>query len=247
MSYSNVLRNIIATANITQEELSNKCKKMNAPISRGQINKILNQKAKAPEENVSRAIANICNTDDRELVLEGYLEKAPKEFIEFLNIFQDKTFQVGLEFINIIYNLSNKDMNTLKEIYRKETMAKMILETLDNDDEVFLDKEDFQINKKNSYTNIIFNNAPCLKMEDNSMEGKIPKGSKLRLVMRETYKNGDIILVKVKKQKKPIIRTVFFIGRDICLCAFNNEYDNLYLKNGDYQILCCIDSIEIKI
>lgn len=88
MSYSKVLKNIIADTNITQEELSNKCKELGAPISRVQINKIRNEKASAPEDKISRAIAKTCNVDDRELAIEGYLEKAPKEIIEFLIYFK---------------------------------------------------------------------------------------------------------------------------------------------------------------
>jgi len=94
--YSKVLQRIIADSNITQEELSEKCKKLNAPISRGRINSILNNKAPAPSEKVSRAIAQICNIDERELVLEGYLENAPHELIDFLNKFQEELFELSL-------------------------------------------------------------------------------------------------------------------------------------------------------
>lgn len=245
MSYSKVLRNIIANANITQEELSNKCKELAAPISRGQINKILNGKAAAPEEKVSRAIAKICKVDDRELVIEGYLEKAPKEIVEFFNIFQDNLMKISLIFIENV--LDKKNMEILKELYRKETKAQMILEILHNKKEIFLDKETFEIIKKNKNINIMFKDFQYLEMEDNSMENKIPKGSKIKLEVREKYKNGDIVLVKIKGQKKPIIRIIFFMGRDICLYAFNNEYKSLYLKNGNYQILSAVSSIETKL
>ena len=44
MSYSKVLNEIVANADIKQTELSKQCKELGAPISREQINKILNRK-----------------------------------------------------------------------------------------------------------------------------------------------------------------------------------------------------------
>lgn len=38
---------------------------------------------------------------------------------------------------------------------------------------------------------------------------------------------------------------VFFIGKNICLYPFNNEYKSLYLENGNYQILSAVSSMEI--
>lgn len=240
--YSKVLQKIVAGANITQEELSNKCKEEGTPISRVQLNKILNGKAKAPDENVSRTIAKICNADDRELVIEGYLEKAPKEFIQFLNIFQDVLMQLGLETIE--KQINNEDLEILKEMYRKETLSKVILEMLDMEKTTIPNFDNIAIDKN---LNILLENSNYIEMEDDSMQDKIPKGSKLKLKTKEKYKNGDIVLVKVRNDKKLLIRTIFFIGRDICLCALNRRYNSLYLKYGEYQIITGVDSVEIKI
>lgn len=241
MAYSTVLRNIIAEANITQEELSNKCKQLGANISRVQINKLVNNKVHAPNEETSRAIAKVCNVDDRELVIEGYLEYAPKEFIEFLNKFQDTSMSMTLDCFQ--KELTKEELDIIKKEYRKETLAKVILETIDEKL-----NEDYTENLlKIAKNNELFKEQSYLIMQDNSMENKIPKNSKLRLKTKEKYKNGDIVLVKVKNQDMPIIRMAIFIGRDICLYAFNNEYTSLLLTPKEYKILAYVDSIEIKI
>ena len=245
MSYSKVLKNMVADANITQNSLSEKCKELNAPISRGQLNKILGGKAPAPEEKVSRAIAKICNADERELVLEGYLDKAPKEFIDFLNVLQDTFMKVGLDFIE--NEISNEDIEIIREMYRKETKAEVIINLLDMDKEIKVDKEKVTVNRKDNSIELLYENTHYIKMEDDSMQDKIPKGSKIKLKLKEKYKNGDIVLVKVRDDKKPIVRVVFFIGRDICLYALNKKYTSLYLKNGEYQIISSVSSVEIKL
>lgn len=243
--YSKVLQKIVADANITQEELSNRCKELGTPISRGQINKILNNKAPAPEESISRSIAKICNVDDRELVIEGYLEKAPKEFLDFLHKFQDLLSEIGISFFEP--NLNKEQNNMLKELYKKETITQTILGILDEEETIEINSNSVIFEDKENGINITFNDFYCIVMEDDSMENKIPKGSKLKIKIKEKYKNGDIVLVKVKGKDKPVVRVVFFIGKDICLNAYNNKYDSLYLKEGDYTILSAVSSFEIKI
>ena len=245
MSYLRVLKNMVADANITQNALSEKCKELNAPISRGQLNKLLAGKVPAPKEKVSRAIAQICNVDERELVLEGYLEKAPKELIDFLNVLQDTLMQVGLNIMETKINEDNVEL--LKEMYRKETIVKTILGILDMEKKFNIDTENFKTQIKNNELEFLIENTQFIQMEDDSMQEKIPKGSKIKLIIKEKYKNGDIILVKVRNEKKPIVRLAFFIGRDICLYALNKKYNSLYLKNGEYQIISGVSSVEIKV
>lgn len=242
MSYSDVANRMISETNFTQKEISDKCKELGVIISREQLNKILNGKAPAPKEKVSRTIAKICNADDRELVIEGYLEKAPKEFIEFLNIFQDASLNMGLQAME--NKLTDEEISIIRDLYKKETLAKIIVEMLDMDCTQSLDMNNVEIDKN---FNIIFENNNYIKMEDDSMENKIPKGSKLRIKIKEKYKNGDIVLVKVRNNEKPIIRIIFFIGRDVCLGALNKKYNSLYLKNEDFKIIAEINSVETAV
>lgn len=241
--YSIVLRNMIADANITQEELSNRCKELGTPISRGQINKILNNKAPAPGEYISRSIAKICNVDDRELVLEGYLEKAPKEFIELLNKFQNMLSEIGLYYVAPILNEEQK--NIIKEIYKRETLAQTILDILNSDDIVKIDSNSMKFEDKESQTKIIVKDFSCITMEDDSMEPRIPKESKLRIKIQEKYKNGDIVLIQAGEKR--FVRTIFLLGRDVCIYPLNSNYPSLYLKNGEYKIIAKIESIEFEI
>lgn len=242
--YSKVLQRIIADSNITQEELSEKCKKLNAPISRGRINSILNNKAPAPSEKVSRAIAQICNIDERELVLEGYLENAPHELIDFLNKFQEELFELSLTQLENKIDKETKE-KLLKE-YKKETNVNLILEILDMEENLPLYENNYKPDIEEEEKNIIFNfEYPSFTIEDDSMENKIPKDSKLKLKIQEKYKNGDILLIEYNNIN--YVRLAIFVGKNTFLYALNSKYNSLYLNNEQFKIIAKVTSIEIKL
>lgn len=240
--YSKLLQKIVAEANITQDELSNKCKELGCPISRGRINEILNGKAIPPSENVSRAIAKICNADERKLVLQAYLEKAPHELIDFFNRYQELLFELSVSRLENIIKEDTKKI--LLEEYKNQTILDIIIEVLDMKNNITTDNDYFKVtNEKNDL--VINFETPYIIMNDNSMESKIPKNSKLRYIIKDSYKNGDILLVEYNNIK--YVRLAIFLGRNIFLYAFNPEYKGLYLKNEEYKIIAKINSIEIKI
>ena len=90
-----MLRNVVANTNYTQEEICKRCTELGIKISKSYINKLLNNKQQAPTEEISRIIANVCNCDERLLVIEGYLDKAPKEIREVF---------ISLKNTTMIYN-----------------------------------------------------------------------------------------------------------------------------------------------
>lgn len=244
MKYADILRNAIDKENLSQGEISNKCKELGAPISRGQLNKIISGKVTPPQENVSRALAKICNIDERTLVLSGYLEKAPKELRDFFNKLQDFCMNTSLLISETDYN--NDLIEDLKNCYREETREQFILTILDMNFNINVLKDIASNNTLANFQNI--NNIEDLTfitMEDDSMERKIPKGSKLRLIIPKKYNNGDIVLVETKNTR--FIRVLFNIGKDIALFPFNSNYTSLLLKNGDYKIIAKIKSIEIAL
>ena len=241
--YAKILKNMIADANITQEELSKKCSEMGTPITRNQINRILNRKANAPEENISRSIAKICNADERELVLAGYLEKAPHEFIEYLNKEQDLSLEMGLAFLG--EKLSNEQKEVVKELYRKETLVELIIKTLDIKDIPKMPQNLFDVKIDDDKINTIYNELMFFIMKDDSMQDKIPKGSKLRLESKDKYENGDIVVLEVNGEK--IIRMIIWIGRTIFAYPLNKNYQVQMLNNGEYKIIAKIRSVEIPI
>ncbi len=89
MAYSKLLNIAIASTDYTQEEVAQECCKLGVKVSRSQINKWLNKKSKPPRAEVSRAIATVCNVDERKLVIEGYMENAPKEIQDLIKMIRN--------------------------------------------------------------------------------------------------------------------------------------------------------------
>ena len=241
--YTNMLKNMIAEANITQEELSKKCKEMNAPISRGTINTALNEDGKVLDEKVSRAIAKICNADERELVLAGYLEKAPHEFIEFLNKEQDLMFEAVFPLLENI--LDSKQKETFKELFKKETLVESMIEVLDTEEAPKIPINLFETKIDNEKLKIICNELMFYTIKDDSMQEKIPKGSKLRIDIKSKYNNGDIVILKANGEK--IVRMIIWIGKTIFAYPMNKNYQAQILNEGEYEILAKVRSVEILI
>ena len=94
--------------------------------------------------------------------------------------------------------------------------------------------------------NIIFNfEYPSFTIEDDSMENKIPKDSKLKLKIQEKYKNGDILLIEYNNIN--YVRLAIFVGKNTFLYALNSKYNSLYLNNEQFKIIAKVTSIEIKL
>ena len=103
--YSKLLTRIIAESGFTSKQIVEKCNEMGNGIDTTRLSKLQNGKLPAPSPKVSRDIAKICNADERLLVIEGYLEKAPKEIID---IFMSIKFTTTMATLKVFTNKINK-------------------------------------------------------------------------------------------------------------------------------------------
>ena len=82
-------------------------------------------------------------------------------------------------------------------------------------------------------------------IKDDSMQEKIPKGSKLRIDIKSKYNNGDIVILKANGEK--IVRMIIWIGKTIFAYPMNKNYQAQILNEGEYEILAKVRSVEILI
>ena len=130
MPYYKMLNEIVAKTSYSQEEIANKCTELGVPMSKSYMNKLLNNKLSAPKEEISRAIAKVCNADERLLVMEGYIDKAPKEVSEAFNSLRNMQTLVVL---NTLENrMDNKTFEEFRELFEKEPLAKFIIDLIEN-------------------------------------------------------------------------------------------------------------------
>jgi len=235
--YSKVLTRIIAESGLTAKEVAEKCNEIGNGIDTTRLSKLQNGRLPAPSEKVSRDIAKVCHSDDKELVIEGYLEKAPKEIIEALNSIK---YMATISALNVFENgFDPKVITYLKEELEKEPLAQFIISLIDNKStNINIDNQKIEFVAEEDNFNMILNNPSSLKVKDNSMYPTIPKNAEITLKIQEKYNDGDIVAIKVNNKEDFIVRYALFKNDTILLTSLNpKEFETLEYKRKEITIL----------
>lgn len=238
MPYSKLLRKVVAESGYNSTEIIKKCEEKGRKIDKAYFSKLLNNKVPAPSEDLSRIIANICNYDERKLVLEGYFDKAPKEMIECINNIKRL---ITLSSLKIFDNkLNNEELNLIQDIMEQEPLSEFIIGILDCD--VNRENNIIKLSNKNE-TEISITEPIGIKIYDNSMFPLITENSQITLKIEKEYKNGDIVLLKTKDIKVPIARYILYDKDNIIITSLNKEFETLTYKIKDVEILGKVNKV----
>lgn len=246
MAYDKLLQKIIYNTSYTQDEISKKCAEIGTEISRSYIGRLQSGKSNAPTEEVSRAIAKVCNCDERLLVIEGYLDKAPKEI---------KDAFISLKYTAMLYGINmfeNKiDKNTIYQIKQKfeeEPLADFVLELIDSGNNIInMNEIGFEIESQNKQVVCSFANPISFKVTDNSMYPLIKENDEITIEIKDRYINGDTLAISIKEEKGIIIRQAVFLGRTIELVPLNKDYKTKSYNQEDLIILGKVKKIITEI
>lgn len=235
--YSKVLTKIIAESGLTAKEVAEKCNEIGNGIDTTRLSKLQNGKLPAPSEKVSRDIAKVCNTDGRELVIEGYLEKAPEEITQAL---MSLKYMTTVSALSVFENtIDKKALEYLQEELEKEPLAQFIISLIDNkatDINIYNKSIEFSVDKDNF--NMILNNPSSLKVKDNSMYPTIPLNAEITLKMQDKYNDGDILAIKINNKEDFIVRYALFKNDTILLTSLNpKQFETLEYKRKELTIL----------
>ena len=238
MPYYKMLNKVVSSTKYTQEEIANKCAELGINITRTYINKLLNNKLPSPKEEVSRAIAKVCNVDERLLVIEGYLDKAPKEIKE---TFITLKYLTMLSSLNILENsVDNKTLNELRKLYEEENLSDFIIELLDNGN-IAVDTKEKGYELKLEKDNLIFSltQPNAIKITDNAMYPLIKENDEVTFEIKDKnkYVDSDILLVKLNNEENITARQAIFLGNDVKLVPLNNKYISKLVHINDIKIL----------
>lgn len=243
MPYYKLLNNIIASTNYTAQQIINECNKEGLKINKAYMSKLRNNKVPAPSENVSRTIAKICNVDERLLVLEGYIDKAPKEIKEAFSSIKYMTIISALSFCK-----NHIDEETLKEIeneMNKEPLADFIISLIDNKaDRIDIDTDKFNVSSEDEKVTFSLREPIALPIKDNAMFPTIPENSEIFIKMQEKYEDGDILAIKIKGNEEITTRTAIFKDNNkILLVPLNNEYKKEIYEKDEIIILGKVEKV----
>lgn len=235
MPYHKMLQKIIRRQNLPNCEIIRLCKEQyNIPINPDHFSHVLNGHKAPFKIETSRAIAKICNADERLLVLETYFDKAPKEIQEVFTRLKNTIIYFGNNFIQ--NQLSRADYKIIAQALQQETMAEFIISIIELSDEA----SNYDINKfvfVDDHTKFIFQNTLFYPVPDDGMKPILCKDDQVCIKILDKYKNGDFVLFEDKLTNKQYIRQIIILGSDIRLLANNQEFESRTLKNDQIQIL----------
>lgn len=239
--YSKLLSKIIAESGYTAKEVVEKCNELGNGIDTTRLSKLQSGKLSAPSSKVSRDLARVCNADERLLVLEGYIEKAPQEIID---AFMSLKISIVASALNIYKNnFSQSNLVSLEKVkteLEKEPLADFIISLIDTGVENVSINEngiDLQAIEKDENITITLSQPTTLPAKDNAMFPIIPEGSKVYLEIRENYNNGDIVAIRTKDNENAIIREVVFNNNSVILIPLKKEFETLTYNKEDLTFL----------
>ena len=246
MAYKEVLSKMIKNSGVSLREISNRCKYFGVEVSSSYISQLQTGKLPPATEEVNVALANVCDVEAAELVIEGYLEKAP-EIIEhyillsmklnnqMLDLMANK-FETGVtsEEIQSVNFISKLDYNIhyfdiLKKRMRQETEI------------------DIKKLVGSKFAGKYRVESPIF-MEDDSMNPIIPISSVIEYKNTSVkewgkpsfeFKDNDIIvfIIRDDRTKKKYVRRYYKNDKSIILLAENKKYQPIYLPEEDILIL----------
>ena len=238
MSYSKLLKKLAVESGYTSTEIIEKCKENGVNIDKSYYSKILNGKHPAPSEDYSRIFAKVLGVDERLLVLEGYLDKAPKEVVECLNKIKELMINTSLKvYENEFANLD------LENIVNELSTSNFIVEILDADINTKTNNLMKLSNKNEDDIDVTLSEVVSLPVTDNSMFPLIPEKSKITLKIEQNYQNGDVLAIKTKDFDKAIVRYVLFDNENVILTSLNKEYETLTYNLKDIEILGKVNQV----
>lgn len=239
MPYNKLLRNIIASSNLTSSEIIKKCKKdYNVTITEGHFSKILNNHRKPPKEEISRAIAKVCGVDERLLVLEGYIDKAPKEILEALKIIQYLINTSTLVMSSNLRDLNTEQLEKMRKRLENEPISDTLLLIIDDKSNTNdLLKSNLNFSQTLLGTSIDIKIPEGIPIKDNGMAPIIESGNRVILDVKNSYNTSDIVVYKTNKQNTIKARILTKINSTFDMIALNKAYSQEIYNQDEITII----------
>lgn len=106
MSYASMLDSFITYSKLSLEEIADRCKQKGVDIHASYISKLRKGTRPAPSEEISRAIAEACRADADALVIQGNIERTPKqiidEYFQYKNFYESWTGDIPFQFVHLL-------------------------------------------------------------------------------------------------------------------------------------------------
>jgi SOS-response transcriptional repressor LexA len=236
LNYYELLNKMIEESKLTHKEIAEKCMEYGVRINPSYISKLRTGKQPPASDDVNIAIAKACGFEQSidNFLYEAYIEKAPsyiKVFLQeivalFRKVIRDSfTNQFPSEMRQLLIE-QIEQMSDYEIIKQSIGQLKLLLNSKNGD----IDQKENQL---------------VLRMTDESMEPKIPRGSTIYIIPTEEIRNGDIVVVSYKGQKR--VCRIFFIEKKVVLVSDNNKFEPIIEEQNNITIEGKVSHIMIEV
>jgi transcriptional regulator with XRE-family HTH domain len=238
MSYSKLLNTLIEKSGMTAKEIAEKCAEHGQKITASYISILRKEENKrVPSDDISRALAKVFGIDENILLLEAFLDNAPPLLKKALRNFYYATAEIAVNMFGgeIPQNLRED----FKKLIDEAPLSEIVIELAENtnlsfNNNVLIENEVID----GTTLNMQFHANPEFDVLDNSMEQKLPKGSRVKIKMQNEYKSGDIVAFKEKGSEKLQYRKLCITKKgEQLLVAFHPDYEILEFDSEKMVIL----------
>ena len=248
MAYSKLLAKIIAETNYTQDEIAQKCCELGVKVRREKINALVNNRESPPDDEISRAIAKVCNVDERKLVLEGYIDTAPKEIKDILETIRNFIYLSTISATSILGITDRKSINIIEDYLKNEPLSDTLIELIDSkEDSIKFIENNFNMKINSLGKEISIKNPNGIEVKDNGMSPLIEEGNKIVLDFNKKCDISDIVAFKSKNDKDIKVRILSKNNDTFIMIPLNSKYDREIYSKEDISIIGKVDNVIKKI
>lgn len=246
MYYQEVLKDAIQEKNITTKALADQI-----GITDSYLSKIINGKKEAPKEEITNKIAEVLEINPRELILAGYLDRAPSEIREFIVTIISSCLEAGLLMLNNnteeIYNAYGMiELEDITSLISRTSIIKILINLLDNSKTymktMLEEAKQIKIDELNPNTgeyqgSLRLSEPVAIPISDDGMSPKIPINSKVCIKLKSEFNNGDIVCLLDDETRKNIVRQLIINGDEYTFVALDKKYPPFTKNRKDVSIL----------
>ncbi|MET3291831.1 UNVERIFIED_CONTAM: hypothetical protein ABID98_004401 [Brevibacillus sp. OAP136] len=244
MGYYETLIEMIGKSRLTLQDIADKCESdYGVKINRSYISKLQTKRQAPASDEVNVAIAKVCGGDVERFRYEGYIEKAPAYIKDFIGLLTSTLKRMAISKLESL--VSGDDLERvitgLNNTPDLELVTK-ITASLDNAPN--MQSEYYNVSKNESNLKV----TPLLgaRMNDDSMEPRIPKGSILNLVNPDELSNGDIVLIR-ESNNLFLVRRYIILSQGIIFLTDNPSYEPIEPDKFSFEIIAKVKSVTINI
>ena len=237
MPYSNVLKKTIEDSNLSYKDIKDKLEQKGIHIDKSYLSKLVNGKLPPPRDEISKAISQICNVDERFLVLEAYYDKSPQEIKDILYYLQKMVTMSAIPELAKKANIDAKQLDLICEKLNQEGIGIFLAETLDliKDDNYQILEGNLSVNSKKDNIKFQLKEPIFFPITNNDMYPVVPDGCQVNINIQEKYQNGDIVALKYNNTI--IARYYFEIEQNITYTPINKTAKTFDNSNKDIKLL----------